>query len=206
MRKFFGLISLVPALALGAVSADWDQMPQGKAWTDVTLKALDELGGSLFTMSVPADASVYCERFSQLDRDEKKAFFVQLISAMARYESSFRPATAYKESFTDAKGNRVVSRGLLQMSLESARSYGCPIKTAVELHDPEINLRCAVQALNKWIPTDGKLGSGSKGGARYWGVLRNSKAKKIHAKTRSLPFCQVRLAPQAPLPGGVRAR
>jgi hypothetical protein len=181
---------LYPALARAAVSADWDHRPQGAKWTTTTLQAIEDAGGELLTMPAPKDAADYCPRFGELSRDERKAFFVKLVSAMARYESGFDPGTSYKEKFKDAKGARVVSRGLMQMSVESAKSYGCPVTKAADLHGAEANLQCAVRALGKWIPRDERIGTGRLGGARYWAVLRTSKRKKIQAKTRSLPFCR----------------
>lgn len=183
-------ILLAPSALFGAVRAEWDKLPSGREWTSITLKAMDDLGGELLSMEAPKDAHDYCPRFTKLTRDQKKAFYVGLLSSMARLESGLNPKTAFTEKFKDAKGKRVVSRGLLQMSEESAKHYGCPIAKGSDLHQPKHNLRCAVAALNKWVSLDRRIGYGKLGGARYWAVLRPALKGKIQAQTKSLPFCR----------------
>lgn len=106
-----------------------------------------------------------------------KSCLAQTISIMAKFESSFKPETSYKESFKDAKGNYVISRGLLQLSIESAnqKAYSCGIKTADELHNPKININCAVKIAAYWINKDQVFFGGDKLGiGRYWSVGRKS--------------------------------
>lgn len=127
---------------------------------------------------IPANTKTTCKK---LDVSECSA---QLISKMAQYESSFKPDTTYKEGFNDAKGRPVISRGLLQLSIESANqsAYACGIKEAQELHDPEVNLKCAAKIVAYWAKKDGVLiGQPKKGCARYWSVCRESSGsyKKI---------------------------
>lgn len=173
------------------IFADWPKIE----WSEMTLKAIYELGGGMANATVK-DADKYCPKFNSLKEEQKVAVLVTLISAMARYESGFKPENSYKENFKDAKGNYVISRGLLQISQESANSYGCGITKAEMLHDPETNLRCAVRILNRWIPKDGYIGSTvsgkNLGGARYWSVLRNSSGSqaKIQAKVKALEACR----------------
>jgi hypothetical protein len=117
---------------------------------------------------------------------------------MAKFESDFDPKSQYKEKFKDSKGRWVISRGLLQLSEESANGYGCNV-TAQTLHDPKTNLTCGIQILNRWISRDSFFGSSTGpsknnhvGGARYWAVLRskNESQKKIQSFTKSQKACQ----------------
>lgn len=107
-------------------------------------------------------------------------FWAYLISIMAERESNFNPDAFFVENFNDGNGNKVVSRGLLQLSIESARGYSCPfLNTAQDLHDPENNLISSVLIMKRWVVQDGlisaQLASGKwRGGARYWSVLRKS--------------------------------
>lgn len=109
---------------------------------------------------------------------DRKQFWLMLISSVAKYESDFKPDTAYKENFKDRKGNQIVSRGLLQLSIESANGYGCSFKNEKEIHDPFKNLRCGLMIMNKWVGKDkriaGKVDGHWKGLSRYWAVLRTS--------------------------------
>lgn len=172
----------------GLYVAAWDGKAQGKLWTQIVSAALDELGKDMLLMEAPLDASKYCPGFAKAKYEGRKQCFIGLISSMAFYESGFDPAQTYTEGFNDAQGKKVISRGLLQMSIESARSYKCEAKTAQDLHDPKIGLRCGVIVLNRWIYKDKYIGSKKLGGARYWSVLRDtSKSQaKVRAKTMGL--------------------
>lgn len=149
----------------------------GKKWTSHVMNTLDTLGGDILDV-IPPDGKTYCPRYNSLNYDQRKQVWAYLISAMVKYESNFNTNTKYTEDFDDAQGNPVVSRGLLQISIESANSYGCGFRNANELHDPYLNLSCGIRILNRWLGRDGRIGGkvdGSwKGGARYWSVLRTT--------------------------------
>ena len=143
-----------------------------KDWVSFTEKAIEEVGQNLLNTTVEEEKEL-C-----LTKENRKAAYVMLFSALAKFESAYKPETFYKENFKDAKGNFVISRGLLQISQESANSYGCNITDAKQLHDPETNLRCGVRILNKWVGMDKKIEGGTTGkwfgASRYWSVFRKS--------------------------------
>lgn len=113
-----------------------------------------------------------------------KECVMQLVSIMAKYESNFKPETNYAESFNDSKGKPVISRGLLQISQESANGYNCNIVKPEQLNDPKTNLFCAVQIIHRWAIRDNTLmGEPKKGCARYFSVCRA--ASKSNAKILS---------------------
>ena len=112
-----------------------------------------------------------------------KECVMQLISIMAKYESNFKPETNFTESFNDSKGKPVISRGLLQISQESAnqKAYNCKIKDAKELNDSKINLECAVNIIHfQAVKHNSLMGEPKKGCAAYWSVCRAS--SKSNAK------------------------
>lgn len=166
------------ALAWGDKYPEWD-----KALTD-----------AVNSSTLSADVKHPCKSLSA------KECLIQTISIMAKYESGFKPQEQYKEAFKDAKGNYVVSRGLLQISIESAnqKAYACNIKDAKELHDPKINLECAVKIAVYWINKDavffGDRTDSDKnkkiylGLGRYNSVARSSSksSEKIKEYLRSL--------------------
>jgi len=190
------------------IEVDWASVPEGAAWTDFTANAIDELGSGLIASS-PSDVSSFCPNYEILDDETKRAFWVSLISAMARPESNFNPAVSFneydnckypgcKDDFTTQDGRKVVSRGLLQMSQESANGYkrfGCEIAIEDEetLHDPATNLRCGVVILARWVSADGQIAketSPYRGGARYWSVLRRpGKIAGIQNFTANTSYC-----------------
>jgi hypothetical protein len=192
---FLGLIGVV-TLVTTANSPDYgawaDKSPNG-AWTRAAESAVDR---STLPRLVPSDIALYCPRYVTGDQSDRVRFWAALLSAMARPESGFDPAVQFVEpNITDAKGRHVVSRGLLQISIESANQprYRCGIQRAKDLHRPGKNLACATKILNYWVAGDDSIGvrdGENLGGARYWSALRREKdVTQIQAYTRQLSFC-----------------
>ena len=117
---------------------------------------------------------------------------------MAKPESGFKPGTKYVEQdILDTNGQKVVSRGLLQISVESANQgvYGCAIKNAEDLHKVEVNLRCGARIMGYLVKQDGLVAAAAEppvGAARYWSVLRAWKGHtgQISAFTKGMKVCQ----------------
>lgn len=182
--------------------AAWSAHNEDGSWTRAAEYAV---GNSDLPKLQPADIQQFCPQYARLPVQQRKQFWVGLLSAMSGPESNFRPASFYQERFRDRKGKPVVSRGLLQISQESANQqrYGCDIRHPSLLHDPVINLACGVRILSLWVKRDRLIASPAdsepKGGGRYWSTLRqsNGKTSKIIDFTRSLPVCQGKAAPPA---------
>lgn len=146
-------------------------------WPNDTLRSLAreavEKYGKALSGIIPKDA-----KYWGWDGADYITFYSELMGALAKFESGFDTNETYTEAFKDAKGKRVVSRGLLQLSIESVNGYGAGLKDAAELHDPATNLRCGVLILSHWITRDGVISGGSKGawraGARYWSQFRKA--------------------------------
>lgn len=171
-----------PAPVLTSYTADWDHLPQGKEWTALLEKALRKHGGDMLKLTSLGDSNIFCPGWSGYSYERRLQFFIWLISSMCRYESSFKPSMTYEEDFNDANDKPVISRGLLQISIESGRSYNKSLQTASALHIEQINLETGVMILNRWIAKDKVIGSRIKvgneiehgGGGRYWSVLRET--------------------------------
>lgn len=167
----------------------------GTKWTEHANYALDSLGKNMLGV-VPADSSTFCPNYKNLTYEQRKEFWVYLISAMSRYESNFNPDARYQENFKDSQGEFIISRGLLQLSIESSQGYQCGFSKAQELHDPYKNLSCGIRILDRWMERDGriagKVGNAWKGGARYWSVLRTggNPYASIVQMTKSIPICK----------------
>ncbi len=174
----------------------WDgKHPDSLRWTRATVLAIEEHGEDMLT-SMPSDIDSYCPRFRGLQRQEKIAFWVHLISAIAQKESGMDPTKEYREGFENSKQERVMSRGLLQLSLESANhpKYGCGFASEAEIEDPIKNLTCGVRILNHWMRMEPVISRGTEkewyGASKYWGVLRTSETRSfISTKTSELPIC-----------------
>lgn len=175
--------------------AAWSEKNRDGSWTRITEQAVAR---SPLAQLVPADVHHFCPRYASLPAQERSKFWVALFSAMAKPESNFKPQSFYQEKFKDGKGRRVISRGLLQISHESANQprYACDVKQPHALHDPKVNLSCGVKIMSKWVKTDGVISQprsskDPKGGARYWSTLRPQRGHltKIEQFTSTLPFC-----------------
>lgn len=131
--------------------AGWKVDWKVKAWTDLLSEHIDTHGRDLLGAGRP------------------KQFWMMLFSRLSYWESNHKPECTYTEKFKDNDGKNVVSRGLLQVSIESANHYGCGIKNAQELHDPGINLRVGVTIANYWVKRKGLV----DGMAMYWSPFRD---------------------------------
>lgn len=139
-----------------------------------------------------------------LDSDEERVeFWAQLISAIAKRESGFKTETNYTEDFKDNAGKNVISRGLLQLSYESAKqsAYKCSLNVPADLNTPLKNLSCGVGIVNHWTKDPATMGLGETdkhyGTGRYWSVCRKYKNgtikdsyKFIKSYVESLPICK----------------
>lgn len=178
--------------------AAWSEKNRDGSWTRITEQAVAQ---SPLVKLVPADIHNFCPLYARLPQQQRNQFWVALFSAMAKPESNFKPQSYYQEKFKDAQGRRVISRGLLQISQESANQprYACDIKQPQQLHDPKVNLKCGVKIMSKWVQTDGVISKSArnndaKGGGRYWSTLRpqRGKVQQIANFTRALPFCKAK--------------
>ena len=177
--------------------AAWASFNKDGSWTRQLEQTVQQ---SELPRLKPADIGKFCPGYARLTNRERSQFWVGLLSAMAKPESNFQPLTRYQEKFHDGKGKPVISRGLLQISQESANQprYSCNIRHADQLHDPATNLKCAVRIMQKWVKTDGHISQPdwsreAKGGARYWSVLRPARGKlaQIRQFTSQLPGCSL---------------
>lgn len=199
MRLAFWLISLLLACSAGAGHAQdyaaWKKVPKDGSWT---LAAENAVKATTLTTLTPKDITTFCPAYAGLDGDKRTRFWVGLLSAMAKPESGFKPETKYVEpDIMDANNLNVVSRGLLQISMESAnqKAYSCGIHQAQDLHKVDVNLNCAARIMRHWVEKDGLIAAAAKpavGGARYWSVLRAWRGHlgEITRFTKSMEVCK----------------
>jgi hypothetical protein len=190
-------ISLLLAVSLSLVAAPvvakdkkpaalpamrWDHAPKASEWTAEALQQVAEHDTEL-TGTVPQDIAVYCPGYASATRDERRAFWVGLLSATAKYESGFNAAAV------GGKGRYV---GLMQISLPTARLYGCDANSASELKDGSANLSCAVDIVAPHVAADGMVaGKGNRGIARDWGPWSSARTRAAIADwTSQQAYCQ----------------
>lgn len=195
----------------------WNASPGREEWTTfVHGIMLHEL---LPAFDQASDIALFCPKYAQLN-DGKRAFVAaEIVSAIAKFESNWRPTTRMKEPSSGfpkpdpVTGQPVYSEGLLQLSYQDSKNYSrrgsyCdgidwskdknlgasdPKKTILQ---PLINLNCGVHILGYLVKRDGVIakgaGSSSKGGAAYWSVLREGAShhlNEIRLMVRRIPGC-----------------
>lgn len=151
----------------------------------------------MLSTQVPRDVRRFCPRFYEMSEVDKRAFCAYFFQAMAGAEAGLKPATRVRHTEPqvavkdEVTGRTVRSEGLLQLTYEDQKRYGCdfdweadrqlkaddPAKTILQ---PKNNLECGVKILDKQI-----IGQHKALLARsvYWSTLRPGGASyRVFAK------------------------
>jgi len=169
-------------MSLVAPPMQWDHHPEGQEWTESTLVALSTKDPVL-SERVPADIETWCPGYADATVEERRAFWAGLLSAVARYESTWNETAS-------GGGGRWI--GLMQISPRSAANYGCEATSVGALKDGEANLECAVEIMSEQVAKDGLVaGGGNRGIGRDWAPLRSSEKRSAMASwTSQQPYCK----------------
>ncbi|WP_300031427.1 transglycosylase SLT domain-containing protein [uncultured Roseobacter sp.] len=161
----------------------WSHKPQRAQWNAAALQALRSHGQAL-PQTVPADVGSWCPHYPDADTEAREAFWVGFLSALARYESTWKPRAV-------GGGGRWF--GLLQISPGTARGYGCRARSGEALKAGGDNLSCAIRIMAVTVPRDGVIyGRGGKGVAADWGPMRSApKREEMAAWLRTQPYCTI---------------
>lgn len=165
-------------------STRWEHRPGHAKWTRGALRALASHAEALPRM-VPRDIATWCPAYPAATVQDRRAFWVGFMSALAKYESTYR---------ADAVGGGGKWYGLLQILPATARGYKCRVGTGAALKDGAANLSCAARIMAVTVPRDGVIyAPGGKGVAADWGPMR-SRAKRADMANwlRGQPYCQSR--------------
>ncbi len=159
----------------------WDHRPESDTWTATALTALRTHGSVLPTM-VPRDIETWCPGYVTASQEDREAFWVGLISTLAKHESTWNPT---------AVGGGGLWYGLVQIAPATAKGYGCKARSGAALKNGSDNVSCAIRIMSSTVPRDGVVSQGMRGVAADWGPFHSSsKRKDMIAWTRTQPFCQ----------------
>jgi Transglycosylase SLT domain len=179
-----GCVSTQPTEEMSFVAPpmQWDHRPEGVEWTESTIVAVSAKD-QLLTERIPADIQTWCPGYAEASVDERRAFWAGLLSAVAKYESTWNPLAS-------GGGGRWI--GLMQISPRSAANYGCEATSVGALKDGEANLECAVEIMSEQVAKDGLVaGGGDRGIGRDWAPLRSTEKRSAMASwTSQQPYCQ----------------
>ncbi|WP_243730667.1 transglycosylase SLT domain-containing protein [Rubellimicrobium sp. CFH 75288] len=160
----------------------WDhQGPHTNEWTEATLAALHEEGAVLLSQ-IPRDIGTWCPAYVQAEPSQRAAFWAGLLSALARFESTWNPR---------AVGGGGQWFGLVQIAPSTARGYGCEARSGAALTDALANLECAVRIAARTVTRDGVVAAGGGGFAADWGPFASaSKRQEMARWVSSQEYCR----------------
>ena len=158
----------------------WSHRNEADRWSRSALTALRG-HASVLPRTVPKDIANWCPAYTTNDMSAREAFWVGLLSALAKHESTFRPA---------AVGGGGKWYGLLQILPATARGYGCNASSRSALKNGGANLQCALRIMSVTVPRDGVVSHGMRGVAADWGPFHSSaKRTDMMSWMRQQAYC-----------------
>lgn len=158
-------IKPAPATPIAVKKIELGQSSWDQSWDKIIEEALPP---SMLSSRVPRDVRRFCPQFYTMGKADKRAFWAYFFQAMAGAEASLDPTTRVRHTQPEVAvkdevtGRLVRSQGLLQLTYEDQRRYGCdfdwkadkrltpddPEKTILQ---PKNNLECGVKILTRQI-------------------------------------------------------
>ncbi len=158
----------------------WDHRPEASEWTQAAFAAMDSEASGL-PDTVPADIDTWCPEYRAAEEAEREAFWAGLLSALARYESTWNPEVV-------GGGGRYF--GLVQISPATAQYYGCEATDGSSLTNGSANISCALQIWAHTVSRDGVVAAGQGGVAADWGPMtRSDMREEMRAWVSTQPYC-----------------
>ena len=172
-----------PPTPIAVKKVELGQQTWNPAWDRIVEEAIPP---SLLSSRVPRDVRRFCPRFYGMGNADKRAFWAYFFQALAGAEAGLNPTTRVRHTEPEVAvkdgvtGRAVRSQGLLQLTYEDQKRYGCdfdwetdrklkaddPEKTILQ---PKNNLECGVKILTKQIIEMHKPLLSNSG---YWSTLR----------------------------------
>lgn len=181
-----GLVAPTPAVdattpSVAPPALRWDHVEGSERWTQAGFAALDTHAAILPDL-VPEDIDTWCPGYAEAGEDDRAAFWVGLLSALAQYESTWNP---------EAVGGGGRWFGLTQISPATARFYGCEAGDGSSLLDGSANVRCALRIWATTVARDGVVSAGRGGVAADWGPFTvASRREAMREWSVAQPYCQ----------------
>ena len=160
----------------------WDHREEAPLWTASTLAVVQTHDAQL-AAAVPGDIAQWCPGYETAPLPDRRAFWSGLLSAVAKYESTWNPAAS-------GGGGKYI--GLMQISPATAENYDCDATSSAALKDGAANLACAVKIAAAQVGRDAMVaGDGNRGVARDWGPMKSASKRAAMAEwTSAQTYCQ----------------
>ena len=158
----------------------WRNRQEADRWSHAALRALRS-HASVLPRTVPRDIADWCPAYPTNDISAREAFWIGLLSTLAKHESTFRPT---------AVGGGGKWYGLLQILPATARGYKCNARSQSDLKNGAANLQCALRIMAVTVPRDGVVSHGMRGVAADWGPFHSrTKRTDMMQWMRKQPYC-----------------
>jgi hypothetical protein len=216
-------VKIAPPTPLDVKAAELGGPTWDKHW-DIFIER--SLPPAMLTRRVPHDVRRYCPAFYQMSDADKRAWWAYLFQAMAAAEAGLNATTNVRHTEPEVAvpdyvtGRIVHQEGLLQLSYEDSKRYGCafdwhadkdlpahdPAKTIL---NPVRNLACGIRILSHQIidqhkpifsPTSywSTLQPGTQSFAVFEKQMTNPPAAcELHMQTRRHPAVAREIAKQS---------
>jgi hypothetical protein len=173
----------------------------GKTWSPAWDKLIEELiPPAMLSSAVPRDVRKFCPSFYRMSDTDKRVFWAYFFQALAGAEAGLNPTTNTRHpqmaKLDKVTGQPVHSEGLLQLTFEDGKVYGCnfdwqrdrelpPHDPGRTILQPQNNLGCGVRILDNQIIDQHKPLITSHS---YWSTLQpGTIAYRVFAKEMSNP-------------------
>jgi hypothetical protein len=188
-------------------------------WDATIEKALPE---DLLESKMGRRVQQFCPRFRSMGEPDRRAFWAYFFQALSGAEAGLKPTSDVRHiepqvAVTDPVSHRMVrSEGLLQLTYEDSKRYGCAFDWNADRHlpehdpnktilQPENNLICGVNILENQLVVQKEplIATGS-----YWSTLRPGRPgyKVFLKQMANVPSaCEIRRAPGRATEGGTSA-
>jgi len=150
-----------PATPIDVKKADLGGKVWNPKWDDIIEKAIPQ---EMLSPAVAHDVTRFCPRFASMDDTDKRVFWAYFFQALAGAEAGLNPRTRVRHTQPEVAkidkvtGRPVRSEGLLQLSYEDGKRYGCdfdwqadsklpPNSPERSILQPRKNLACGVKIL-----------------------------------------------------------
>jgi len=148
----------------------WAAVTGSDVWTRTALSAVQGHGKRLISLT-PRDIDRWCPAYRQNGPQARSAFWVGLMSTLAKHESTYRPRVS-------GDGGR--SHGLLQIRVPTAQHFGCRADSKADLLRPTENLSCAVRIMTRTVARDNAVAVKDgrwRGVASDWGPFTSDRKR-----------------------------
>ncbi len=201
--------------AFGLKLTPWWEIKKGaagKAWTRNALEAIDKYGKGLLKTRNLRDAYAFCPNYSNLDEQQRKEFWVHMLSAVSYAESSYavgppiydeRRHSQFMHGAMSEWGFQHYSMGPFALTYKYSRMSGYQTfcggfssrkdsgkdvsDLSLTIYDLKNQMECATGIMNSFVEKHGAVGyNGTAARGPAWSTLMGYNGAGVHKTIKVL--------------------